>query len=203
MILDVGQEDLTTIHLGGEARRNAGRIAKVVFDHVAHTAGGIEEGLRQCLRKAGEEAAALGQRDRMRKHHAEILKANARGSNEVVFDAKPVFCVDAERVVQEQIVVLRYRTVQTVLDGQDRGIRSPVEHSGNHVGGEAARNDGRGTTKQVAGGEMTVRPLLALDGHRADDHQSRDLRFPALLHTGTCNKGASKDNLTWKSSNLP
>ena len=107
-----------------------------------HAARGVVEGGRRHLRMLLEKSPALGQRDGVGEHLANIFDFAARNADEIVADAQQGFPFDLHVGLKEKVEVFDDRTGKRVLDGDDCGANLGVLHSFEHLCGECTGNNG-------------------------------------------------------------
>src|ERR1700744_1666495 len=78
MVFDAAQQDVGSVFLGGELRRETGGFRQRLLHDVHDASRGVVKRQSAGLRETGEKLAALIQRDRMREHGADRGKLHAR-----------------------------------------------------------------------------------------------------------------------------
>jgi hypothetical protein len=102
---------------------------------------------------AGEEGAALSQRDGVGKDAVDIRNGGAGDGDEVVADAEKCLPLDADVVMEEEIEVFGDGASEGVLDGDDSGVDRAVGEGGESVSGEGEGHNDR-VLDQFDGGCM-------------------------------------------------
>jgi hypothetical protein len=84
-----------------------------------------------------------------------------------VANQQQALSVDAHRIRQQQIVVLRDRAMDGVFDGQHSALRAAVEKRGEDVGRYRTRQD-LVVRREFERSHVAVGAALSLDGDSAD-----------------------------------
>jgi hypothetical protein len=117
-ILDIGDEDVEPIDLGGEARGDGADRLVALFGDLAGRAGRIDriDGLELVL---ADELAALAERHRQRLHGLDVLERRARHAEQVHLDGQEMLADDEQAAFGQQVVDVGDAAVERVFHRHD------------------------------------------------------------------------------------
>ena len=113
----------------------------------------------------GEEIQALIQRHRVRKNPLNLPECHARRRNKVVHDPHAGFRDDGQIEVQQVVIVLVYRAVERVLDGNHRSLDLFLLESPEYVFEPLAGQYVNALSEQFASGLFAECATLSLEGY--------------------------------------
>ena len=165
MIFDVGDENVGSILLGGEARGDAGAVARAALHDVLDASGGVVEGDGLDVGMGAQPAAALREGDGVGQDPGDVGERDAGLGDDVMLDGKQRLARDAGVVLEQEVVVLEDTAVKAVLDGQDGERGGACFEAIEDVGGEGAGEDLAGClVEHEQRGHVAVGAEFALDG---------------------------------------
>jgi hypothetical protein len=172
VILDAGLEHRTSILLRCEGGSDPRSISQAVLHDVLDAAGGVVEGDNLELTMLIQEVPALGKSNGMRDDPADLTEGYSGKRNEIVLDVEEAFAVDANRLLEQQIVVLVDGAMEAVFDREYGAVNDTFDEAFEDFCGDATGHNLHGCPVEHAEcGHVAVRAQLALNRNSHTQHE--------------------------------
>src|SRR3984885_4468522 len=161
MVFNPTHQNLAPLPPPPPPRADPRHIPQPLCHQVLHTPGRVIKSHYLQPRMRSQILSALRQRHRMRDHLPNLLELPPRHSNQVMPYMPKALARNPHRQLQQQVIVLRYRPMQAVLDRQHSPIHLARNNPRQHLCRDRARNDLRIAQHRLRR-HVAVRPQLAL-----------------------------------------
>lgn len=162
IVLQILQQNLSTVHLRGIRRGNTCSITLPCRQQMFYASGRVIKWHRLNCRMAQEEPSALRQCNGMREHAPHLMQPHTRRGDQRMPNPQRDLRHNRDIVFQQQIVVIRDRTMQAVFNRQHCRFRFvPLCQAFKHLGRDRARQKFL-LTQSLLYGKVTVRTWFPL-----------------------------------------
>src|SRR5581483_5183524 len=165
VVFDLGDQQLRPVNLSRRGARNRGGPGFAAFHNHLDAARRVVGGDGQHLRVGGEELLALAERHLMRVDAAHVFKLRSGRDDQVVNDAEVDLAPDPQVVFEQQVVVLKDRAEQRILNRREAVIGLAALDRREHPLEAFAGHEGDRVAEQLARRLGAERAHFALKGY--------------------------------------